>query len=64
MDFNVVIDFIQSVGYPITMSVILLWYMIKEQEKNKAQSDKMIEAINNNTIALTRVQEKLGDRNG
>ena len=61
MDFSIIIDFIQSVGYPIAMSMIMLWYMIKEKESNKQQNDAMIEAINNNTIVLTRVVEKLGD---
>lgn len=64
MDFSIIIDFIQSVGYPIAMSMIMLWYMMKENESNRQQNAAMVEAINNNTIVLTRVVEKLGDLDG
>lgn len=47
---NVISDLIGTLGFPIWCCVMLF---------NK--NDKMTDAINNNTIALTKITTKLGD---
>ncbi len=59
MDFNVIIQSISTVGFPIAMCIILMWYINKTNEQHKAEMDKMSDAIENNTIALTRLLTKL-----
>ena len=63
MDFTIIADFIQAVGYPIAMSLIMLWYMNNENKTHREQEDKMVEAINNNTVVLTQLMAKMGDLN-
>ena len=59
-----IVSAISSVGFPITMALILLWYIYDSNNKHKEEIDKMSEALNNNTIALTKLLDKLGgDKN-
>ena len=65
MEMTTVTQLIGTVGFPIAMCLILLWLMIKLTDNHKKEMDKMIEALNNNTIALNRIETRLGvDKNG
>lgn len=55
-----IVSIISSVGFPITMTLILLWYIYDSNNKHKEEIDKMSEALNNNTIAITKLLDKLG----
>lgn len=59
-----IVSAISSVGFPITIALILLWYIYDSNNKHKEEIDKMSEALNNNTIAITKLLDKLGgDKN-
>ena len=59
-----IVSAISSVGFPITMALILLWYIYDSNNKHKEEIDKMSEALNNNSIAITKLLDKLGgDKN-
>lgn len=58
-----IVSVISSVGFPITMALILLWYIYDNNNKHKEEIDKMSEALNNNTIAITKLLDKLGGGN-
>lgn len=60
MDAGVLTQMIGSLGFPIAMCVALLWIVVKLNEQHKTEMDKMTEALNNNTIALTKLASKLG----
>ena len=60
MDVGVLTQLIGSLGFPIAMCVALLWIVVKLNEQHKSEMDKMTEALNNNTIALTKLASKLG----
>lgn len=55
-----IVSVISSVGFPITMALILLWYIYDSSNKHKEEIDKMSEALNNNTIAITKLLDALG----
>lgn len=55
-----IVSVISSVGFPITMTLILLWYIYDTNNKHKEEIDKMSEALNNNTIAITKLLDRLG----
>ena len=72
MDFNSVIQAISTMGFPIVMCIVVCFYVKYIMDKNNDQlqaiTDKhreeakeMTKAIENNTLALTRLIEKLGD---
>lgn len=58
MDANTIIQLVGSLGFPIVMCGALFWRMVKSDEQHKAEMDKLSEALNNNTIALTKLSEK------
>lgn len=55
---DVIISFIQNVGFPIACVVAMFWMWDRERQEHKTEAEKWAEAINNNT----RVMEKLVDR--
>lgn len=55
-----VVSVISSVGFPITMTLLLLWYIYDSNNKHKEEIDRMSEALNNNTIAITKLLDALG----
>ena len=59
MDANTIIQLVGSLGFPIVACGALFWRMVKSDEQHKAEMDKLSEAINNNTVALTKLSDKL-----
>lgn len=60
MDVNTLIQLVSSLGFPIVCCGALFWKMVKTDEQHKEEIDKVTEALNNNTIALTKLSDKLG----
>lgn len=66
-----IVSIISSLGFPIVMCLILVWY-VKQQVENyrediksiqkdhQEEVQRMTEAINNNTIAITKLCDKIG----
>lgn len=63
MEFNDIITAICTVGFPIVAYGALFWYVLKKDTEHRSEVEKMTEAINNNTIALTKLIERLEDEN-
>ena len=59
MDANTIIQLVGSLGFPIVMCGALFWRTVKSDEQHKEEMDKLSEAINNNTVALTKLSDKL-----
>lgn len=63
MEFNDIITAICTVGFPIVAYGALFWYVMKKDTEHREEVEKMTEAINNNTIALTKLIERLDNEN-
>ena len=63
MEFQDIITAICTVGFPIVAYGALFWYVLKKDTEHKEEVEKMTEAINNNTIALTKLIERLDNEN-
>ena len=68
---NDVLNVISTVGFPIAMCVFLCWYVKDSTEKNREELNKInanhkeevaniTTALENNTIALTKLCERMG----
>lgn len=55
-----IVQAISTVGFPITMCIIMMYYMQKNNESHKEEVDTLKDAINNNTLVMTQVLDKLG----
>lgn len=56
MDANSIISAIGSLGFPVVMCFVLLYYLEKSEESHKAEIDALKTAINNNTLILTKLE--------
>ena len=56
---DTIIQAISSVGYPIVMSLLLAWYVYYTGKTHKEEVAAMTEALNQNTLALTKLADKL-----
>ena len=59
MDANTITQLVGSLGFPIVACVALFWFMIKSNEQHKEEMNKLSEALNNNTLAITKLSDKI-----
>lgn len=57
-----VIKLIQTLGFPIAVAIALFWQNTKMQDQHKEEMSKITEALNNNTLALTELKDKIGGK--
>lgn len=55
-----VADVIRDLGFPIVCCGALFWYMVKQRDVHKEETDRMTEALNNNTVVLEKLLTKIG----
>ena len=67
MDYDVIINAVSTIGFPIVMCGIMFWFLNKEQENHKAEmlALKDVIARNNEVLASLKqlIEDKLGDNN-
>ena len=71
MDAGTISSLISNVGFPIVCFLAAAWYVKYREDKNDEKIDKiitmhdaenkrMVEALNNNTVAITKLTDALG----
>lgn len=55
-----IVQIVTQLGFPIAMSLLLFWYVTKKDETHREEMNKMSEAVNNNTIVMQKLIDKLG----
>lgn len=56
-----IVSIISNLGFPIACACVMFWQMEKERESHKAESEKWVEALNNNTRVMEKVLEKVSE---
>ncbi len=56
-----IVNIISSVGFPIAMALLLFWYMTKQAEDHKTETNSLKEAISKLELAITSLINKLGE---
>lgn len=59
MDINSITTLVSNVGVPCACLIATFYLWFKETEAHKEEMTKMTEALNNNTIALTKLTEHI-----
>lgn len=59
MDLSVVTNLISTIGFPITMALVLMYYIMKLNDSHSNEVKALTNALNNNTVILQRVCDKL-----
>lgn len=60
MDISAISTFISTIGFPIAACIAMFWYINKQSDIHKQEVDKLSDALNNNTIALTKLADAIG----
>lgn len=50
---------ITSVGFPIAMCLVMMWYIKDQNERHDEESKKFAEAINNNSLIIQKICDKI-----
>ena len=64
MGVNDIVTIISTVGFPIAACVALFWQTNEMQKNHKAEMDGVKEALNNNTLVVQKLVDKLSDTVG
>lgn len=59
---NAFVQLVSGLGFPIAAYIGLFWYIVKQDERHKAEMDKLAEALNNNTVAITKLSAAMEER--
>lgn len=60
MDTQVLIQSISTVGFPIVMCLLFMYYIKYVNDQHKDEINKLSESINNNTLVMQKLLDKLG----
>lgn len=59
MDLGAIQTIISNLGFPIACVVAMFWMMNKERADHKEEMQKVTDALNNNTLALTELRDMI-----
>lgn len=54
-----ILSAISSLGFPIVCCLIVLYMYWKSDQTHKAEVDKLSEAVQNNTVVMEKILERL-----
>lgn len=60
MDFATIVQTISTVGFPICMCLILMWYVKSITTDHKEETEKFTDALNRNTLVLQKLCDTIG----
>lgn len=59
MDMQTILQAVGSVGFPIVACGAMFWLNYKTGERHREEMNKMTDALNNNTLAITKLTSEL-----
>lgn len=62
MDYEVLINAISTIGFPIVMCGIMFWFLNKEQETHKAEMLALKDVIARNNEVLASLKQLIEDK--
>lgn len=60
LDVSTILQAVSTIGFPIVMCLVLIWYIRELTESHKSETAQFTEALNNNTLALQKLCDQLG----
>lgn len=61
-DFNLILQAISTVGFPIVMCGIMFWFLTKEQENHKVEMMSLKDVISENNQVLESLKQLIEDK--
>lgn len=60
MDWQGIVNIVSSIGFPIVMCLLMGFYIKYITDEHKEEISQLKTALDNNTVALTKLIERLG----
>ena len=57
---QIISQLVSNLGFPIACVCVMFWQQNEERKNHAAESEKWVEALNRNTIAIERLCAKIG----
>lgn len=54
---------VSNLGFPIACVCVMFWQQTEERKNHAEESEKWVEALNRNTVAIERLCAEIGERN-
>lgn len=54
---------VSNLGFPIACVCVMFWQQNQERKNHAAESEKWVEALNRNTVAIERLCAEIGAKN-
>lgn len=64
MDVTAIAQVVSSLGFPIAVCLICFWYINKIEETHRNEVQKLTDALNNNTLIMQKLCDKMAYREG
>ena len=61
MDFGVLSDFINNIGFPIAVCCAMFWYINKTEERHADEVDTLRASLDANTQAVSKLLDRLNN---
>lgn len=60
---QIISQLVSNLGFPIACVCVMFWQQNEERKNHAAESEKWVEALNRNTVAIERLCAEIGARN-
>ena len=57
---QIISQLVSNLGFPIACVCVMFWQQNEERKNHAAESEKWVEALNRNTVAIERLCAKIG----
>lgn len=60
---QIITQIVSNLGFPIACVCVMFWQQNEERKNHAAESEKWVEALNRNTVAIERLCAEIGAKN-
>ena len=60
---QIITQLVSNLGFPIACVCVMFWQQNEERKNHASESEKWVEALNRNTIAIERLCAEIGGKN-
>ena len=60
---QIISQLVSNLGFPIACVCVMFWQQNEERKNHAAESEKWVEALNRNTVAIERLCAEIGAKN-
>lgn len=60
---QIISQLVSNLGFPIACVCVMFWQQNEERKNHAAESEKWVEALNRNTVAIERLCSEIGAKN-